>query len=43
MIYKMTINELKDVAEMASQIWTKHTANELIPDLESSLSDNNFK
>ncbi len=41
MIYKMTINELKYVAEMASQIWTKHTANELIPELEASISDNN--
>lgn len=41
MIYEMTNKNVKAVAEMASQIWTKHTADELIPELESSLFDNN--
>lgn len=41
MIYKMTNADLKEVAEMASQIWTKHTSKKLIPELEASIFDSN--
>lgn len=41
MIYKMTNADLKEVAEMASQIWTKHTSKELIPELEHLILDIN--